>query len=138
MIDTHSHINFEDYNKNAPTFCGYYARIIQRIQSMQPDAKIFLCSLPRIYPQYEQRIKEHAKLIHELNKVFKNTYVIDLYAYGPSRDEPDFANNFWLTNHLNPMGYVLSAKIIMSYIDYIIRNNPKEFELVGFIGKNIL
>jgi hypothetical protein len=35
---------------------------------------------------------------------------------------------------MNPMGYILSAKMIASYIDYIIRHNPDDFKQVGFIG----
>ena len=39
--------------------------------------------------------------------------------------------------HMNPMGYIYTAELIDSYIDYIIRNNPKDFNTVGFIGTDI-
>ena len=39
--------------------------------------------------------------------------------------------------HLNPSGYILTAQMIDSYIDYIVRHNPKDFEAVGFIGTGI-
>ena len=39
--------------------------------------------------------------------------------------------------HLNPMGYVLTAKMIDSYIDYIIRKHPDDFRRVPFIGKGL-
>jgi len=35
---------------------------------------------------------------------------------------------------MNPMGYLLTAKYVMSYIDYIIRHNMEDFAQVGFIG----
>ena len=35
---------------------------------------------------------------------------------------------------MNPMGYMLTAKIVMSYIDYIIRHNIEDFKQIGFIG----
>lgn len=38
---------------------------------------------------------------------------------------------------MNPNGYVFSADMIASYIDYIVRNNPKDFEEIGFIGTDI-
>jgi hypothetical protein len=38
---------------------------------------------------------------------------------------------------MNPMGYILTANLIDSYIDYIIRTNPTDFKNVGFIGTNI-
>ena len=39
--------------------------------------------------------------------------------------------------HMNPMGYVFIAKTVDSYIDYIIRHNPRDFEGVGFINSGI-
>ena len=38
---------------------------------------------------------------------------------------------------MNPMGYILTAKMTMSYIDYIIRQQPEDFAQVGFIGKGV-
>jgi hypothetical protein len=35
------------------------------------------------------------------------------------------------------MGYMLTAKIVDSYIDYIIRKNPDDFRRVAFIGTNL-
>jgi hypothetical protein len=32
------------------------------------------------------------------------------------------------------MGYLLTGKMISSYIDWIIRSSPKDFKQVGFIG----
>ena len=34
----------EDYTKNAKTFVGYYAQIIQRYKEIEPDAKFFLAT----------------------------------------------------------------------------------------------
>ena len=34
---------------------------------------------------------------------------------------------------MNPMGYALTAKMMMSYIDYIIRHNHKDFDHLGFL-----
>ena len=38
---------------------------------------------------------------------------------------------------MNPMGYLFTANLIDSYIDYIIRTNPADFKNVGFIGTDI-
>ena len=38
---------------------------------------------------------------------------------------------------MNPMGYLFTAKLIDSYIDFIIRANPADFKNVGFIGTDI-
>jgi hypothetical protein len=35
---------------------------------------------------------------------------------------------------MNPAGYLLTARMIESYMDYIIRHNAEDFAEVGFIG----
>ena len=35
---------------------------------------------------------------------------------------------------MNPMGYILTAKMTLSYIDYIVRHDMKAFRGTGFIG----
>ncbi len=134
-------INLEDYNKNAETFTGYYARIIQRLKEMQPQARFFLMTmLPSkkggTDDERGMNIKAHRKLLYELAEMFDYTYVLDMFEYAPPYDET-FRRNFYLGGHMNPMGYQLTAKMVMSYIDYIVRNNMEDFAQVGFIGKGV-
>ena len=42
-----------------------------------------------------------------------------------------------LYGHSNASGYILVAQIIDSYIDYIVRHNPKNFNNVPFINTDI-
>ena len=35
---------------------------------------------------------------------------------------------------MNAAGYILTAQMITSYIDYIVRHNLEDFSQVGFIG----
>ena len=35
---------------------------------------------------------------------------------------------------MNPMGYLLTARMVVSYIDYIIRSDMRRFAQVGFIN----
>ena len=126
----------EDWNRNAETFAGYYARIIQRLKSMQPQARFFLMTMPRKDNEEEAYIGKcdrHAALLHDFAALFDYTYVIDLRKYAPVYDER-FRRNFYLGGHLNPMGYMLTAKMTAAYIDYIIRSAPEDFAQVGFIG----
>jgi len=76
---------------------------------------------------------EQTKMVYEMAKLFSNCYVIDLNKYAPKQDEA-FKELFYLFSHQNPMGYLLTAKMMASYIDYIIRHNMKDFKQVGFIG----
>ncbi len=128
-------INKEDYTQNAKTFAGYYAQIIQRIKSMQPRAKFFLVTPPKGNVGSEEKQKAIRDLLEDLTKVFNRTYLIDLYTYSPPQDEK-FMKTYWL-GHMTPTGYVLTARMIESYIDYIIRKNPQDFAQVGFIGTDL-
>lgn len=122
-------------SKNADNFAGNYAKIIQIIIAKQPKAKIFLMTMPKTDDETHNQIaKRHAELLYELAKTFKNVYVIDLYKYAPIYDE-EFKRNFFLLGHMSPQGYALTAKMTLSYIDYIIRNNPEEFATIPFIDK---
>ena len=128
-------IDLNDYNNNKETFCGYYGRIIQRIKSMQPHAKFFLMTTPR-GGRNEALQKKHAELMYQMAELFDYTYVIDLYKYAPVYDA-EFRRNFYLGGHMNPQGYLLTAKMVMSYIDWIVRNNMEDFAQGGFIGKGV-
>ena len=128
-------IDREDYTKNAKTFAGYYAQIIQRIKQLQPRAKIFLVTIPRDGGEEDVKRKAHRDLLEEFTEVFDRTYLIDLFTYAPEYDA-EFKNKYFL-GHMTATGYILSARMIESYIDYIIRKNPEDFNQVGFIGTDL-
>ncbi len=128
-------IDFENYKNNKKTFAGYYAQIIQRMKEISPDAKFFLMTMPRS-DDSERNIKikeEHIALLYKIAESFPNTYVIDLNKYAPVYDE-EFKKQFYLLGHMNPMGYILTAKMTASYIDYIIRHNAEDFKEVGYVA----
>ena len=130
-----SDVCLEDYTKNAPTFAGYYAHIIQRIKKMQPRAKFSLVGMPRHGDENDCKRLAHNELLREFANLFDRTYHIDLYTYAPEYNK-EFCDKFFL-GHMTPTGYILSARIIESYIDYLIRKNPKDFAQVGFIGTDL-
>lgn len=126
----------EDWTKNQDTFAGEYAKIIQRLKEIQPDAKFFIVTMPKEEKNDEVAVAKkeaYAKLLYDMAEFFDNTYVIDLYQYGPVYDE-EFKKMFFYNNHMNPCGYELTAKMFMSYIDYLIRHHMDEFQLAGMIG----
>ena len=132
-------IDPDDWHKNKPTFIGYYAQIIARIQSeIQPQAKFFFVTMMHHDedPVRDEKRRKHAEALYGLAKHFENAYVIDLYQYGPIYND-EYMKNYSLYGHLNPMGYILTAKMVDSYIDYIIRKNPNDFHRVPFIGKGL-
>lgn len=132
-------ICMEDYSKNAKSFAGYYGMIIQRLKEISPDAKFFFMTMPKESTDDEtkrERKIAHQKLLHDMAKQFDNSYVIDLYEYAPEYDEK-FKENFYMHGHMNAGGYMLTAKMVASYIDYIVRKNPKDFTTAGLIGTGI-
>jgi hypothetical protein len=136
-LGTINDIDKNDYRNNAKTFAGYYAQIISRYKEISPDAKFFLIGFPKISDDKHNKIAENLnKLLNDFSNHFENTYVINLYDYGPCYDE-DFRKQYYLNGHMNPMGYIYTAEIIDSYIDYIIRQNPDEFKYVGLINSGI-
>ena len=125
-----------DPEQNRDTFAGHYAKIIQRYKKIEPEAKFFLITMPVNATEGEEessQSEEHAKLLYDMAEHFDNTYVIDLRKYGPVYDET-FHKRFFMGGHLAPTGYVFTAKLVTSYIDYIIRHHMEEFKQVGFIG----
>ena len=129
-------IDTEHPENNAPTFAGYLGRILCKLKQMQPKARIFLVGRPYEGGADEVRAAHtarHGALMHEIAALFEYTYVIDLGNYGPVYDE-EFRRHFYLGGHLNAAGYLLTAKMLASYIDYIIRRNPEDFTQIGFVG----
>lgn len=127
----------EDYRKNKQTFLGYYAAIVQRYKEIAPDAKFFFVTFPNEEnPEKEKKAKSVIDALYALAEYYDNCYVIDLYKHGPVYDA-EFKKHFYLLGHMSPAGYVLTAQLIDSYIDYIVRHNPDEFRHSGFINTDI-
>ena len=129
-------IDVQNWRNNKPTFAGYYAQIIPRYKEIQPDAKFFLMTMLREPDRSEKEQKsnrEHREFLFRLAETFKNCYVMDFYTYGYAFDQ-EFKASFCMGGHLNPCGYLLTARMVASYIDYIIRHNMDDFKEVGFIG----
>lgn len=120
--------------KNGDTFAGYMGKIISCVRSISPKSRIFLVTMPQSDIEGEQKAAEkQAALMHEIAALFPFTYVIDLFRYAPVQDA-EFRRSFYMTGHLNACGYLLTAKMIASYIDYIIRHNMDDFTQIGFVG----
>ena len=128
-------IDPENPENNKPTFAGYYGRIISDYKKIQPKGRFFLMTIPRSVLDLD-RIEiydKHAALLHEIAELFEYCYVLDLRKYAPYYDD-EFVRNFFLARHMNTSGYRLTALMVESYVDYIIRQSPKDFSQIGFVG----
>ena len=84
-------------------------------------------------PEREEAKAQHAALLRQFAAYFPHAYVIDLNAHAPVYDEA-FHRQFFLGGHMNPAGYLFTARLFASYIDYIIRHNMADFAQIGLIG----
>lgn len=129
--------SIDDIATDKPTFVRYYAEIVKRYKKISPDAKFFFVTFPNTNtPHRDDKTLGMIDALYSMAEYFDNSYVIDLYHYGPVHDER-FKEKFYLYYHMNPSGYVLTARIIDSYIDYIIRHNPDDFRTAALIGTGI-
>lgn len=133
-VGTVGDIDLSDPDHHKATFAGYYGSLLQRYRAIQPKGKFFLVTMPRSgYAEEDAVAAAHAKLLYDFADLFDNTYVIDLNRYAPVYDTA-FREQYYLGNHLNPMGYVLTAKMMMTYLDFLVRNDPDAFRQVALIG----
>ena len=130
--DVERDVDVNDYRNNGESFIGYYAKIIQKLQSMRADAKFFLVSIPR-GRDADEMSEKHAKLLADLCRKLPNCYLLDLYNEAPVYDE-SMKKIFYSGGHMNAMGYQYTAWVFLTYIDWIIRKNPEDFTRVQYIG----
>lgn len=133
-IGTKDDIDFDNWRNNKPTFMGYYGQLVLRLKEISPKAKFFFVTIPKDDrgKEVEERTQLQSVAVREMATWFSNAYVIDLNKYAPVVDA-DFKKQFNLGFHMNPSGYYLMAKMMISYIDYIIRNNMDDFRESAYI-----
>ena len=135
-IGSEQDITATEFDSERP-FISYYAEIIRRYKQISPDAKFFFVTMPRDTIWGDQtKITGLRDALYALAQHFDNSYVIDLYQYAPVYDDA-FRSQYFLHGHMNPMGYIFTARLIDSCIDDIIRTHPADFNNVAFIGTDI-
>ena len=128
-----------DCETDAKTFAGYYGRLIKKYKEISPDAKFFFVTMPEEDRRNTVQMAlgdAHQKLLYDFAAYFGNAYVIDLRRYAPVYDAA-FREKFFLHGHMSPAGYVFTARLFLTYIDWIIRRHMEDFKHVGFIGTGI-
>ena len=120
----------DDWHRNANTFAGWYGQLLARLREIQPDAVLFLITMPQADEWNRSGVREiveaHRALMYEMAAHFGNAYVLDLYRYAPVHDKA-YTDAFYMGGHLSPVGYRIAAEQIVSYIDYIVRHDPAAF-----------
>ena len=132
--DVNTDIDVSNYNNNADTFVGNYAKIIQKCRELQPKAKIFVVTIPKTRTDYHNAwTTGNSKIKSVAEKL--GVYVLDIYTYSESYDNPDeYKKHFYTGGHRNAIGYKRTAMEYATYISWIIYNNPNDFRNAQFIG----
>lgn len=128
----------EDWRENPKTFAGQFGAIIARYREISPGAKFFLVTIPKSPWEREDYGEKHRRLMYDIAERFDGTYVVDLRQYGPDYSTEEFQRAFFLLGHLSPAGYLLTGRLLASYIDYIIRHNFEDFRTIGYRGRDLV
>ena len=132
-VGTASDIDLENPSDSTDSYYGNYYKIISRIKSIQPRARIFVMTnpYPRNTPETGWNYEGYDDAVRYMANTFENVFLIDFQKYAK-----DFHidGNLWYSGHMTAIGYQQSAWLISTYIDWIIRNNPKDFRDVQWIG----
>lgn len=127
----------QDWRRNRASFLGLYAQIVSRLKELQPQAKFFFVTMPRSDDARSLLAAQQQRdVLLALADVFSNAYVVDLYEYAPVYDAA-FRAQYYLNGHMTATGYVLTAQLIDSYLDWIIRTKPEDFRSAALIGTGI-
>lgn len=118
-----------DTDTNADSFVGYYAGIIQRLRSIQPNAKIFCVTMPNnAFPNESAAI---ADIVDYFSTLYSgDVYLIDLSTYLPIKWGGDYMYN----THGSAQGYQYIAYAVNTYVDWIIRNNADDFKTMPLLA----
>lgn len=128
--------NIEDTGTDKDTFARWYSEIIKKYKQIEPNAKFFFVTMPKVFDDSEkdkEMKKNHAALMYEMADKFNNAYVLDFYKYAPLYDE-DFKKKYYLNGHMTAAGYRLTAEYMISAVHNVVSENLRDFDDVPFIG----
>ena len=134
--DVETDIDIYNYENNADTSVGQYAKIIQRVKNEISGVKVFCVTIPNDRNTTETRTAANEKI--KAIASLLECYVIDLQTYAETTPQElaYFEDKYKNSSHPNALGYYLRALQITTYIDYIIENNIDDFQNIAFIGTN--
>lgn len=117
-------VNAECPQDNADTFFGNMGKIVCKLKTIEPNARIFVVTPQLRGEACDKDIRYIASELAKLCDMFDFTYLLDMTAHAPVYDA-EMRKSFGLGFHPNPMGYYAYALMVANYIDYVIRSNPR-------------
>ena len=121
-------------SENADTFAGNLGRIVSSYRKIEPRSVFFFMTMPKDDrpDDLQQKMDAHADLMYQMADRFGNAYVLDLRQYAPVYDS-HFKDLFYLNGHMSPAGYLFTAQMVASYLDFIVRSDMAAFKEIGLV-----
>ena len=117
----------DDYNDNANTFIGNYAKIIQKIRELNKRVAIFCI----IYDNSVMSSK-YDNAIKNIAKKFDGVFVIDFRSYIAEKNIN--ISNYVYQGHYNTIGYQFMAFMLLNAINNIVYDNLSYFYKYGLVN----
>ncbi len=122
-----SDIDVNNYNNNADTYYGNYAKIIQMLKEHNSKVHFFVLTNPLSNDSYNTAVRT-------ISTIFNNVHLIDLYTdYRALYESGSFIAQNIRANHYNAIAYNYMAKILANAMCKLMYNNPDKFDQVEFI-----
>lgn len=129
-MGTVADINSGNYNLNANTFYGQYAKIIQMINAEHPNAKVFCLTEPT--PQ-ASAADTAVRTICALNFIDAELVDLEVDYYDIFNTAEIIAQKQPDGIHYTPLGYAYLAEAMAYALNNYIATNPNNFKYVGII-----
>ncbi|MBQ9544119.1 MAG: SGNH/GDSL hydrolase family protein, partial [Clostridia bacterium] len=129
--------SLEDTEREEPvdTFAYYFGALVKRLRKINPKCRLFFVTIPRRNNKHDELRAQHAEFLHQFAEKLGFAYVLDFFNDVPVYDDR-FYSRFFMGSHMNAAGYLFTARVMASYIDYIIRSNWDDFVQIPFVRTN--
>ena len=108
-------VNADCPQDNADTFFGNMGKIVCKLKTIEPNARIFVVTPQLRGEACDNDIRYIASELAKLCDMFEFTYLLDMTAHAPVYDA-EMRKSFGLGFHPNPMGYYAYALTVGNYV----------------------
>ena len=129
-LGTSEDIDVSNYNNNADSYYGNYAKIVQALTENNPKCKFFLLTDPRKTGESDSKWNGAVRYIASL---FSNCYLVDMQGLFNSLYLSGFIADVKSNDaHYPSIGYSYMGKLIEKAIGEVIKENANDFKYIQF------
>lgn len=131
-VGSQSDINMSNPDANADTFYGNYAKIIQKMQILAPNAPIFVVTRPTVPAS-----NAYETAIRTMPTLFSNVYLLDMYKHVHAYyDNDSIIRRCLRDGHYNAVGYQVMSRHIEEELSNVIKENLDDFLRIELNNSN--